>query len=174
MIGAPPLIPSIVSDLGLSSRNGASICPHSLGVEEASFFRLSLLHGLCFNTLMSIIHLTSFQLRQIADLKEKIEALELQLAGIIVVAGKPQAPVQAPEPPQPSKPGKRTMSPAHKAKIRAAQQLRWAKYNAARPTIAVESATFSKPAKRKMSAAGRAAIAAGARARWAKVKAGKK
>jgi hypothetical protein len=145
-----------------------------LDVEDAPFIGLPLGNGLCFNTFMSIEHLTSFQLRQIADLKEKIEALELQLAGIIVVGGKPHAPVQAPEPPQPSKPGKRTMSPAHKAKIRAAQQLRWAKYNAARPATAAESATISKPAKRKMSAAGRAAIAAGARARWAKAKAGKK
>jgi len=95
-----------------------------LGVEDAPVFGLPLGNRLCFNTFMSIKHLTSSQLRQIADLKEKIEALELQLAGIIVVGGKPHAPVQVPEPPHPSKPGKRTMSPAHKAKIRAAQQLR--------------------------------------------------
>jgi hypothetical protein len=143
-----------------------------LGLDVEPLFGLPLRNGLCFNIFMSIEHLTSSQLRQIADLKEKIEALELQLAGIIVVGGKPHARVQAPEPPQPSKPGKRTMSPAHKAKIRAAQQLRWAKYNAARPTTAAESATISKAAKRKMSAAGRAAIAAGARARWEKAKAG--
>ena len=123
---------------------------------------------------MSIEHLTSQQLRQIADVKERIETLELQLAGFIVAGGKPHASVQAPKPHQSSEPGKRTMSPAHSAKVRAAQQLRWEKYNAARPTTAAETGTISRPVKRRMSAAGRAAIAAGAKARWAKVKAGKK
>ena len=142
-------------------------------VEDTLIIGLPLRNELCFNIVMSIEHLTSSQLRQIADVKEKIEALEVQLAGIIVDGGKPHASVQTPKPHQSSEPGKRTMSPAHKAKIRAAQQLRWKKYNAARPTTAAEPAAISKPVKRKMSAAGRAAIAAGAGARWSKVKAGK-
>lgn len=127
----------------------------------------------CFNRL-TMHHLTSSQLRQAADLKEKIAALEAELADLLggttlVLAAATIEEVQAPEPAELTRPGKRTMSPAHKAAIRAAQALRWAKYNAAK----------GKPAKtegkkRKMSAAGRAAIIAGVKARWAKVKAGEK
>ena len=111
-------------------------------------------------------HLTSTQLRQAADLKEKIADLETELADLL--GGEIPIPVQAPEPDEPAKPGKRTMSPAHKAKIRAAQALRWAKYNAAKGQPA------AKPAKKGgMSAAGKARIIAAQKLRWAKVKAGK-
>ena len=114
-------------------------------------------------------HLTSSQLRQAADLKEKIAVLETELAGLL--GGEIPIPVQAPEPAEAAKPGKRTMSPVHKAKIRAAQALRWAKYSA-------EKTQAAKPGKRGpkkggMSAAGRARIAAAQKLRWAKVKAGK-
>ena len=122
-----------------------------------------------------MIHLTSSQLRQAADLKEKIAALETELAALF--GGQASAPVeaqetveavQAPEPVAPATPGKRTMSPAHKAKIRAAQKLRWAKHHA------TKSEPAAKPAKKGgMSAAGRARIAAAQKLRWAKVKAGK-
>jgi len=118
---------------------------------------------------MNITNLTPSQLRQAADLKEKIEALETELAAL--AGGKTPALVEAPEPTVPAKPGRRTMSPAHKAKIRAAQKIRWAKYNAGKTTPAV------KPGKRgpnKMSAAGRAAISAAAKARWAKIRAARK
>jgi hypothetical protein len=60
------------------------------------------------------------------------------------------------------------MSPEHKAKIRAAQALRWAKHNAAKAKAAPKAAK-----KGGMSAAGRARIAAAQKLRWAKVKAGK-
>jgi len=127
-----------------------------------------------------MLNLTPSQLRQAADLQEQIAALETELTHLL--EGKApatvQAPAQAPEPAkatEPATPKKRTMSPAHKAKIKAAQKLRSAKYNAAKATTAKKSASTSKPAKkRKMSAAGRAAIIAGVKARWAKVKAGKK
>ena len=118
-------------------------------------------------------HLTSSQLRQAADLKEQIVALETELAAIfggttLVLAA---AAVEAVEAEEPAKPGKRTMSPAHKAALRAAQALRWAKYSA-------EKTQAAKPGKRGpkkdgMSAAGRARIAAAQKLRWAKVKAGK-
>jgi hypothetical protein len=126
---------------------------------------------------MNIDSLTPSQLRQAADLKDQLAVLEQQLAGIIVVGGKPRTPVDAPELASPARPGKRTMSPAHKAKIRAAQQLRWAKYNAGRSATATAEA--AEPAKRGpkkggMSAAGRARIAEAQRLRWAKVKGGKK
>jgi len=123
-----------------------------------------------------MINLTSSQLRQAADLKEKIAALETELAALLggeapapVEAQAPVEAVDAPEVFVPATPGKRTMSPAHKAKIRAAQELRWAKHNAAKPLPA------AKPAKKGgMSAAGKARIAAAQKLRWAKVKAGKK
>ena len=79
---------------------------------------------------MNSANLTPSQLRQAADLKEKIESLETELTGLF--GGKTPALVVAPEPSEPAKPGRRTMSPAHKAKIRAAQKIRWAKYNGAK------------------------------------------
>ena len=129
-------------------------------------------------------NLSSSQLRQAADLKEKIEALNTELAALF--GGKAPAPIEAPaavdtpaaagaaqasepgEAGEPATPGKRTMSPAHKAKIRAAQALRWAKHNAAKGKTAPKAAK-----KGRMSVAGRAAISAAAKARWAKVKAAK-
>jgi hypothetical protein len=147
-----------------------------------------------------MINLTSSQLRQAADLKDKIEALETELAGLI--EGKAPGPIEAAiEAEEPAKPGKRTMSPAHKAALRAAQALRWAKHNAAKgqsaakpakkariaaaqklrwakvkaaKTVKAPAKSEAKPAKRKMSAAAKAAISAAAKARWAKVRAGKK
>jgi hypothetical protein len=86
-------------------------------------------------------HLTPSQLRQAADLNDKVEALGAELA--VLFGGTAPAPVEAPaavegtptpEPVQAeeaAKPGKRAMSLAQKAKIRAVQALRWAKYHAA-------------------------------------------
>ena len=125
----------------------------------------------CLN-IVTMLNLSSSQLRQAADLKEKIVALETELAAIF--GGTTPAPVEAagaPEPDEaeePPTPAKRTMSPAHKAAIRAAQALRWAKHNAAKAKTAPKVAK-----KGGMSAAGRARIAAAQRARWAKVNAGK-
>jgi len=67
--------------------------------------------------------------------------------------------------PSASKRGKRKFSEATKAKMRMAQQARWAKIKG--------KGTAKVSKKRKMSAAGRAAIVAAAKARWAKVKAAK-
>ncbi len=113
----------------------------------------------CFNTSMSITNLTPTQLRQAADLQEKIAQLQTRLAAI--EGG------QAPSAVKSAPPAKRKMSAAHIAKIRAAQKARWAKVKAAKPAA-------SKPAKKRgMSAAGRANIVAAAKARWAKVNAAK-
>lgn len=114
---------------------------------------------------MSIEHLTSHQLRQAADLSEKIEALKTELAGLL--EGKTPSPAESPAPVQAAKPGKRTMSAAHKAAIRAAQARRWAAHRAAQAKAAPETAG---PAKKQggMSAAGKARIAAAQKARWAK------
>jgi hypothetical protein len=108
---------------------------------------------------MSIITLTPSQLRQAADLKEKIAALEKQLAAITgtgTVKAEPKA----------AQPAKRKMSAAHIAKIRAAQKLRWAKHNAAKASVKVVK-------KGGMSTEGKARIVAAQKLRWAKVKAAK-
>jgi hypothetical protein len=69
------------------------------------------------------------------------------------------------------------MSAAHKAKIKAAQKLRWSKFNAAKAkTVPVKAAVkaSAKPVKKGgMSAAGRARIVAAQKARWAAIKAAK-
>ena len=68
--------------------------------------------------------------------------------------------------------GKRTFSAATKAKMRVAQQARWAKLkpkSGAAPAPAAAPAPKQK--KRAMSAQGRANIIAAVKARWAKAKA---
>jgi hypothetical protein len=108
---------------------------------------------------ITLSSLSSEQLRRAADLKEKIEALNTELASIL------GAPASAPDKAR----KKRGMSAAGRAAVAAAQKARWAKIKGAKPVV-------KAPAKkRKMSAAGRARISAAAKARWAKVKgAGKK
>lgn len=105
---------------------------------------------------ISLSSLTTTQLRQAADLKERIAALTKQLDAIL----------GASTPASAKGPKKKTgMSEAGRAKIAAAQKARWAKVKAAKPAA-------KAPAKRKtMSAAAKAKISAAAKARWAKVKA---
>ena len=65
--------------------------------------------------------------------------------------------------------GKRTMSAATIAKMRASQQARWAKKRAMSPASAKAPAAAPKK-KRKLSPEGRARIVAALKARWAKKK----
>jgi hypothetical protein len=108
----------------------------------------------------SIIELSVKQLRQVINLREKIETLEEKLNQL---AGSTAEPVAAKAPKK-----KRKMSAAGKARIVAALKARWAKYKAAKQA--------AKPVKKKftMSAAAKAKISAAAKARWAKWKAAKK
>ena len=113
--------------------------------------------------------LTTVQLRRAADLKEKIEALNKELAVILGATSSvaTAAPVK----------GKRKMSAAARAKIAAAQKARWAKAKvgkvAVKPTVKPAAKPAAKPSK--MSPAAKARLSAIAKARWAKVKAtGKK
>ena len=103
------------------------------------------------------------QLKRAVALKEQIAALESELAGVLS-APKPVA-VAAPAP------GKRSLSEATKAKMRAAHQARWAKIRAAKGGPKTAPTALKAPAKRKMSAAGRARLVAAVKARWAKAKA---
>jgi hypothetical protein len=107
----------------------------------------------------NLISLTTTQLRQAADLKEKIEAMTKQLASLLGAS--------TPAPAKASK--KRGMSAAGRARVAAAQKARWAKIKKAKP------AAKAPAKKRTMSAAAKAKISAAAKARWAKIKAaGKK
>ena len=107
-----------------------------------------------------MINLTSKQLRQAANLKDKIVALEKELSHLF---GSTAKPVTAKAPKK-----KRKMSAAGRARLVAALKARWAKFKAAK--------SGAKPAKKKfkMSAAAKAKISAAAKARWAKIKAAKK
>jgi hypothetical protein len=107
----------------------------------------------------SIVNLSVKQLRQVVNLKEKIEALENELSQLFGSTAKPVA-AETPK-------KRRKMSAAARRKIGAAQKARWAKVNANKT---------AKPAKKKftMSAAAKAKISAAAKARWAKYRAEKK
>jgi len=114
---------------------------------------------------MSIINLTPSQLRQAANIKEKIEQLQKQLGQL---QGTKVVPASAPA----TKPAKKKISAAGIARIKAAQKARWAKIKGgAKPTAKTANKPTAKPAKKarkKMSAEGRAKIVAAAKARWAK------
>jgi len=122
-----------------------------------------------------MLNLTSHQLREAADLKEKIAALEQQLEQLLGQSQPTSAPVESAVSVEPARPGKRTMSAAHKAKIRAAQKLRWAKYEAAKGGKVAETAQPAKrgPKKGGMSAEGKARIIAAQKLRWQKYNAAK-
>ena len=123
----------------------------------------------------SFANLAVQQLRQAADIKEKIVALENELSQLLGSSAKAAAAPSAVKAPK----KKGGMSAAGKAKIAAAQKARWAKINGAKSAVkpaATPAKVVAKPAKKKfvMSAAAKAKISAAAKARWAKVKAAKK
>lgn len=108
----------------------------------------------------SITNLTPQQLRQAADIQERIVELQDELHQILGTSA--PAPVQENSP---GEHGKRRLSAQGLANIRAGAQRRWARERA-------EAANGTAPARpgRKMSAAGRAAISARLKARWAAAK----
>lgn len=109
-----------------------------------------------------MINLTPQQLRQAANLQEKIAGLEKQLSQLL---GNTQA--------SKASTGGSKMSAAARAKIAAAQRKRWAQSKG--KASAAHPAPAKKKAMRKMSAAAKAKLSQLAKARWAKVKAaGKK
>jgi ribosomal protein L15 len=105
---------------------------------------------------MSLLNLTSNELRRAAQLKDQVEELQNELAKLI--GGGSATPAETASP-------KRTMSRAARAKIAAAQKARWAKQKGLQ-----QSATPTPKKKSKMSAQGRANIIAAQKARWAKLK----
>lgn len=108
---------------------------------------------------MNTLSISAGQLRQAADIKEEIAALEKQLESILGGGGN-----GVPSPFAVRK-AKRKISDAGRLAIIAAQKLRWSKVKKS-----------VKPAKKRtMSPAAKAKIAAAGKARWKKAKAaGKK
>jgi hypothetical protein len=132
----------------------------------------------------SITNLSAAELRQAANIQERIQSLQRELRRILgatVESGPSEAPRK----------GRRKMSASGLANIRAAQRARWAKIRGKAPKrklsaqaianiragVAKRMATqgkarIAKPTpKRKMSAAAKARLSALAKARWAKVRA---
>jgi hypothetical protein len=128
---------------------------------------------------MSITDLTPQQLREAADLQEKIQELQDQLNAFLHGVKTPvlvaiEAPLAAE--PGKSRKGRRKFSAETRAKMAAAQQARWAVKKGEKeetPSGITGAEAEGKPKKRKVSAAGKAAIAAAAKARWARVRAEK-
>jgi len=132
------------------------------------------------HTFMSVINLSSQQLRKAADLKDKIGKLQNELAAILGGEAKSaaiSAKIVAKAPPK-----KRKLSAAHKAKLIAGIRARWAKVKSAKSKTVVKAGVANptvkpvqKPAKKKfvMSAEAKAVLSSKAKARWAKIKAAK-
>jgi hypothetical protein len=94
------------------------------------------------------------QLKKAITIREKIESLEHKLNILLgSLAGDSTPSVRR---------GRRKVSAAGRARMAAAQKVRWAR---------LKGKGAAKKGRRKMSASGRARIAAAARARWAKAKA---
>jgi hypothetical protein len=129
---------------------------------------------------MNITSLSPTQLREAADIQEKIQSLQEELGQLL--GGEVSTPAEPTEAPK-----TRKFSAAARARMRAAQKARWAKIKGRAPKrkmsaqglaniragVAKRMAAQGKPVqkpKRKFSAAGRAALSAAAKARWAKAK----
>jgi hypothetical protein len=115
---------------------------------------------------MSITSLSPQQLRQAADLQERILELQNQLNEIL--GGEVQSST-ATETPQAPKNGRRKVSAQARARMAAAQKARRAKERG--ESASEQAAEASAKPKRKMSAAAKSKISAAAKARWKKAKA---
>jgi len=117
-----------------------------------------------------LLNLSVTQLKRAAQLKEQIDALNVELAQVL--GG--EIPIPFRKDPG-TRGGKRQMSEEGRRRIAEAARRRWAAVRAAKGGASNGSTTtIGAPArKRTMSAAARKKIAAAQRARWAKVKAAK-
>jgi hypothetical protein len=117
--------------------------------------------------------LTPTQLRQAADIQERILSLQSQLNQILgapVPARAPAAPVAAKAP---AAQKKRTMSPAAIERIRAAQRARWAKVRSGQGST-TQAARPGGGGKKQFSAATRAKLSQKLKAYWAARRSGKR
>jgi hypothetical protein len=112
---------------------------------------------------MDIYDLTVNQLKRAAAIKEQIEKLNKELAGLLGVSRNSER----------DSTKKSTMSASVKRKIAATQRARWANLRRAKP--ATRSAKpASKANKKTFSRATRAKLSAKLKAYWARKKSGKK
>jgi hypothetical protein len=119
-----------------------------------------------------LFNLSPSQLRRAAELKERIDELNGELAGILGSVG-----VSAIGASNGRAGGKRRMSAEGRRRIGEAARARWAKIHAAqgqRPNVSVSTSAPSGGKRRTMSAAARKKIADAQKARWAKIRAAKK
>jgi hypothetical protein len=107
----------------------------------------------------TLLGLSASQLRQAANIREKIQALESELSSIL--GGDSLVPDRA----NGGRLGRRRMSAAGRRAIAAAAKARWAKVRGNQPAKA------ESKGRRKMSAAAKARLSAIAKARWKKAKA---
>ena len=114
---------------------------------------------------MSITSLSPQQLRQAADLKEKIDGLQTELSEIL--GGEALTPI-APEPAPEAGRKNRKMTAAWRKALSLAQKARWAAKRGDAP-IKTLAATVSR-VKRHMSPALRKARSEAMKARWAKAR----
>jgi hypothetical protein len=109
------------------------------------------------------------QLTRAIEIKQKIETLEQELAGLLgtaPVTASVAAPVATPVAGR----GKYVRSPAARARMAAAQKARWAKKKGVGAAKAAAPRAGAKP-KKFFSPAARRALSAAAKARWAKARA---
>lgn len=109
-----------------------------------------------------MINVTPSQLRHAADIKERIDALQVELHKLLGGVS-PTSSDQSTVPELPEQPKKRKISAAGLARMRAGAKARWAKVEGKSAGDSVPA----KPAKRKLSAQGLANIRAGVLKRMA-------
>ena len=112
-----------------------------------------------------MINITPQQLRKAADIQEQIQSLQSELNEIL--GGEVSTAAQTTEEPK-----KRKFTAATRAKMKAAQQARWAAKRGEAGTEATP-AELEKPKKKPVSEARLKGLAKAREARWAKVRAAK-
>ena len=116
---------------------------------------------------MDITNLSPQQLRQAADLKEKIDGLRAELNAIL--GGEIPATI-AHETLRASKSGRRKVSAEGRARMAAAQKARWAAKRGEGPSKTAPATVRKEKPKRYISPALRKARSEAMKARWAKAK----
>ena len=113
--------------------------------------------------MMSLAELPIQKLKRAVGIREQIEALNLELhqllgtSALISTSGDPSA-------------KRRELSPAGRARIAAAQRLRWSKYNSSTRSTTPANLVSKE---HRLSPEGRARVAAAVKARWDRFRAAK-
>jgi hypothetical protein len=115
------------------------------------------------NAAMNLLDLTAKQLKRAASIRQQIDDLNKELAGLLGLDSSTTA--------APKKNG--ALSASGRRKIAAAQKARWAKLRGGKSTQSTARRSAGRK-KRTMSAAARARLSAKLKAHWAAKKAGKK